>query len=105
MENIEVIVNGIQKDVKSLEYRMNRLEELSENVNRLATSVEVMANNMKQMVREQQRLADNQEGEEDRIRALEMQPVEVWSGIKKTITGCIASGICGAFIGAIISLM
>lgn len=102
MENIEVTVNGLKKDVKSLEYRMDKLEELSEHVNRLATSVEVMAANMEQMVKEQQRLADTQEKEETRIRTLEMQPIEVWDSIKKGIIGCVVSAICGAIIGGIV---
>lgn len=102
MENIEVTVNGLKKDVKSLEYRMDKLEELSEHVNRLATSVEVMAANMEQMVKEQQRLANIQEKEETRIRTLEMQPIEVWDSIKKGVIGCVVSAICGAIIGGIV---
>lgn len=103
MESVEVTLQGLKKDVKSLEHRMDRMEELNENVNRLATSVEVMATNMEQMTKEQKRLADNQEKEEGRIRTLEMQPIDAWNTLKKTIMTCVVSGIGGAIIGGVIA--
>lgn len=105
MESIEVIVQGLKKDVKSLEHRMDRMEEISDNVGRLATSVEVMATNMEQMTHEQRRLADMQEKEDGRIRTLEMQPAEAWNNAKRTLITCALSGIGGAAVGAIISLI
>lgn len=105
MENMEVTVQGLKKDIKSLEYRMDKLEELGENVNRLATSVEVMATNMEQMTHEQRRLADNQEREGERIRTLEMQPVEVWNNAKKTLITCAVSGIGGAVVGSLLQII
>lgn len=105
MESMEVTIQGLKKDVKSLEHRMDRMEEMSDNVSRLATSVEVMATNMEQMTYEQRRLADMQEKEDGRIRTLEMQPAEAWNNAKKTLITCALSGIGGAIVGAIISLI
>ena len=105
MESIEVTVQGLKKDVKSLEHRMDRMEEISDNVGRLATSVEVMATNMEQMTHEQRRLADMQEKEDGRIRTLEMQPAEAWNNAKRTLITCALSGIGGAAVGGFISLI
>lgn len=105
MESMEVTVQGLKKDIKSLEHRMNKLEELGENVNRLATSVEVMAINMEQMTKEQKRLADAQEKEDGRIRTLEMEPAQAWDNAKKTLITCALSGIGGAVVGSILQLI
>jgi uncharacterized protein YoxC len=108
MQNIETIearVVGLDKDVKSLEHRMDKVEELCQNVNKLATSVQVMATNMQQMVKEQQRLADIQQSAEERIRSLELEPAEAWSNAKKSIISCVISTLGGVLIGSIIALL
>lgn len=105
METVEAKLIGFDKDIKSLEHRMDKVEELSENVNSLATSVQVMAVNMGQMVKEQQRLADIQEGTENRIRTLELEPATVWRDAKKSIISCVIATLGGAILGAIIALV
>lgn len=104
MESVEVTLQGLKKDVKGLEYRMSHVEQLSANVNRLATSIEVMATNMEAMTHEQRRLADAQEKADERIHTLEMQPVEAWDSVKKTLVTCAISAIGGAIIGGLLPI-
>lgn len=105
VETIEAKVVGLDKDIKSLEYRMTKVEEISTTVNSLATSIQVLATNMQQMAKEQQRLADIQQNAESRIRTLELEPADVMRNVKKTIIGCVVSAMGGAIVGAIISIL
>lgn len=104
MDNLEITLESVKKDVEELEYRIEKIEVLSANINRLVTSVEVMATNMKSMAQEQHRLADAQDKADERIRSLEMHPAEQWDIAKRTVWTCVLSGVCGAVIGAVLPL-
>lgn len=91
-EEIAVELKGLQKDVRSLEKRMNEQEKQNEIIQNLVISVKELAINMRQML-------DEQKEQGKRLDALEREPTETYNMIKKTVLTAIASGIVGIVIG------
>lgn len=96
-------LEGLSRDVKSLEHRMNNVEDMVENMNELTTSVRVLAVNMEQMATDQKRLVDNLERDSERIRTLEMQPAENWKTVLRTGLTTVVSALVGAGLGALLA--
>ena len=91
-EEIAVELKGLQKDVRSLEKRMNEQEKQNDIIQNLVISVKELAINMRQML-------DEQKEQGKRLDALEREPTETYNMIKKTVLTAIASGIVGIVIG------
>lgn len=91
-EEIAVELKGLQKDVRSLEKRMNEQEKQNEIIQNLVISVKELAINMRQML-------DEQKEQGKRLDALEREPTETYNLIKRTVLTAIASGIVGIVIG------
>ena len=91
-EDIAVELKGLQKDVRSLEKRMNEQEKQNEIIQNLVISVKELAINMRQML-------DEQKEQGKRLDALEREPTETYNMIKKTILTAIVSGVVGMLIG------
>ena len=91
-EEIAVELKGLQKDVRSLEKRMNEQEKQNDIIQNLVISVKELAINMRQML-------DEQKEQGKRLDALEREPTETYNMIKKTILTAIASGVVGMLIG------
>lgn len=102
-EDAMVRIEGLSKDVKSLEYRMDAAEKTLQNISELTTSVKVLAVNMEQMATDQKRMADNLEKNSERIRTLEMQPAETWKLVIKITLTTIVGALVGAGIGMFIT--
>lgn len=96
-------LEGLSRDVRNLEHRMDSVEDMVENMNELTTSVRVLAVNMEQMALDQKRVADNLERDSERIRNLEMQPADNWKAATRTILTTVLSALVGAGLGAIIA--
>lgn len=91
-EEIAVELKGLQKDVRSLEKRMNEQEKQNDIIQNLVISVKELAINMRQML-------DEQKEQGKRLDALEREPTETYNLIKSTVLTAIASGIVGIAIG------
>lgn len=91
-EEIAVELKGLQKDVRSLEKRMNEQEKQNDIIQNLVISVKELAINMRQML-------DEQKEQGKRLDALEREPTETYNMIKKTILTAIVSGVVGMLIG------
>lgn len=91
-EEIAVELKGLQKDVRSLEKRMNEQEKQNDIIQNLVISVKELAINMRQMLNEQK-----EQGK--RLDALEREPTETYNMIKKTVLTAIVSGLVGMLIG------
>lgn len=91
-EEIAVELKGLQKDVRSLEKRMNEQEKQNDIIQNLVISVKELAINMRQML-------DEQKEQGKRLDALEREPTETYNLIKRTVLTAIASGIVGIVIG------
>ena len=91
-EEIAVELKGLQKDVRSLEKRMNEQEKQNDIIQNLVISVKELAINMQQML-------DEQKEQGKRLDALEREPTETYNMIKKTVLTAIVSGVVGMLIG------
>ena len=96
-------LEGLSRDVRNLEHRMDSVGDMVEKMSELTTSVRVLAVNMEQMALDQKRVADNLERDSERIRNLEMQPAENWKSAMRTIISTVISALVGAGLGAIIA--
>ena len=86
----------VEERAKSNTHRLDKLEESTEAINRLATSMEVMAER-------QEQVADTVDKLDGKVTALESKPAKRWEGIvDKAVWAVLAAVI--AFILARIGL-
>lgn len=97
-EDIAVKFAEHQKEIGSLKYRMSDCEKEQQTINDLALSVKSLAVNMEHMLKEQL-----QQGK--RLLKLEQAPLEDYKHYKRLIVGCMITGIIGAVIGAVLTLI
>lgn len=98
MEDIEKTVIETEARSRSNTNRLDRLEESTAAVVKLASSVEQLAQNMDRMAREQEKQGD-------RLSALEKQPGERWNTMTRTIFTSAVSTVCGGLMGALVALL
>ena len=96
-EEIDVLIalHGQQKDIRSLEKRMDKQEAQNEVIQDLGISVKEMAINMTQMLEELK-------AQGVRLDKLEQKPAESWSAVKMAALTSLVSGIVGFMIGNIL---
>lgn len=82
----------VEERSKSNSHRLDKLEESTEAINRLATSMEVMAERQEQVVETVGKL-------DTKVTALEEKPAKRWDGMVDKIAWAIAA----AFIGFILA--
>ena len=91
-------INDLEHEVGSLKHRMDKVEEKTDDIQSLAMSVQELALNMKNML-------DEQKSQNKRLCALEQIPAKRWNNLTATIITALASGIVGAVLGAVFSLL
>ena len=100
--NTEAEIVGIQKDVKSLEYRMDKFENLADSVHEIAISVKLMAQNQDNILKEIDMNSRQIDIQDERITSIESKPSEDWNTIKKTAISALTGGLVGAFLTTIL---
>ena len=74
--------------------RLNKLEESTEAINRLATSMEVMAER-------QEQVADTVGKLDDKVTAMEQKPVKRWDSLWDKIIWSLVAAVIGFFLARI----
>lgn len=82
----------VEERSKSNSHRLDKLEESTEAINRLATSMEIMAERQEQTVETIDKL-------DRKVTALEEKPARRWDGLVDKIVWAIAA----AFVGFILA--
>ena len=78
---------AVEQRAKSNTHRLDKLEESTQILNRLATSMEVMA-------QRQEQVADTVDKLDSKVTALENKPAQRWDGlVDKTVWAVIAAVI------------
>ena len=95
-EQIAVQFEHHDQEIKSLKHRMEKCEEQQTLLNKLVNSVDKLAINMEYMAKEQKEQGD-------RLARLEREPAEDFKHYKRTIIGCVITGVLGAVIGAVLA--
>jgi len=84
----------VEERAKSNSHRLDKLEESTEAINRLATSMEVMAER-------QEQVADTVGKLDSKVTALEEKPAKRWDGLVDKIVWAIAAAMIGFVLAQI----
>lgn len=95
-EEIAVNFENHEQEIKSLKHRMDNCENKQTEMSKLVNSVDRLAINMEYMAKEQQKQGEH-------IAKLEQAPAEDYKHYKRLIIGCVATGIVGTILGAILN--
>ena len=83
---------AVEQRAKSNTHRLDKLEETTETLNRLATSMEVMANRQEQVM-------DTVEKLDGKVTALEMKPGKQWETLMEKALWTVVAAFLGYVLG------
>ena len=87
-------LTAVEERSKSNTKRIDKLEESTEAITRLATSMEVMAN-------KQEQVADTVNKLDGKVTALEAKPAKRWDGIVDKIIWAVVAAVIGVLLAQI----
>ena len=98
MDNIEAEVLKHSEHFKIVDKRLDKLEELSEGVNKIALSVQRIADNQSAMIEQQKDLKKD-------VDEIKSQPVKDAHSLKMTVVTIIITAVVSTIIGALLALI
>lgn len=98
MTDVESKVIKHDEQIKTLFNSVNRLENITTEINKLALSIEKIATNQTAMLEQQKQLRND-------VDQIKDQPVKDAHDIKMTVIKCVVSGVVSAIIGALLALI
>ena len=104
-EKVAIMLTEHEQNIKSLKRRMDKVEAMSDNINKLALSVERLAGSVSKVAESQKEAMGEHQKFSDRIESLEKQPLEAVRNLKNEIIRAISAAIAGGVIGYLISLL
>lgn len=90
---------------KSNTHRIDRLEENTDAINRLATSVEVMVREQKHQTEAIKEVKSDLSTLSEKVDTIEQKPAKRWDGIVDKIITAAAGAVITALVGALIYLL
>lgn len=96
--DIPAMVAMHEVHIQKIEEDISRLEDTQVQINKIAISVQKLASSIEQ-------LCQRQDKQESRVLALEGASADKWNTLTKTVISCVASGIVGLVIGAIVKML
>ncbi|OQA48436.1 MAG: hypothetical protein BWY46_01382 [Firmicutes bacterium ADurb.Bin300] len=97
-QDVAIKLNDHDHEISSLKHRVKECEEQQATINKLVNSVDKLATNMENMLEEQKT-------QRREINELKQVPAEDFKYYKRLIVGCILTGVVGAILGAILTLV
>ena len=101
MENLVTLTASVEKLASRMEGMAKEQEkqgESMENLVVLTTSVEKLDSKVETIVKEQEKLGE-------RLDSLEKEPADKWKQLNRTIQTALVSGVVGAVLGALLSIL
>ena len=98
MENILQRIAALEEAKKNMQHELTKVEEDVKDIHRLTTAIEKVA----------VRVEDTNHKVDDighRLEVIEHAPAEDMRHLRRTIVGCVVTGILGAVIGALIQML
>lgn len=86
-------LTAVEERSKSNTKRLDKLEESTEAINRLATSMEVMAERQERVAEKQESVAETVEKLDGKVTALEQKPAKRWDGMADKALGSLIGGL------------
>lgn len=90
-----------EERAKSNTHRLDKLEESTEAINRLATSMEVMAERQERVAEKQETVAATVEKLDGKVTALEQKPGKRWDGIVDKVIWAVVAAVIAFLLGRI----
>lgn len=97
-KDIETKIVQHDEQIKTLFNNYNRLEKVVDKIDNLTVSIEKMTIVQQEMLKEQKKVRDD-------VDKIKEQPVKDAHEIKMKIISCIATGVVGAVLGALLALI
>lgn len=97
-EEMIVKITKHDEEIKNLKHRVTETESKQETINELVLSVNKLAVNMEHML-------DEQKEQGERLKKLEVEPLDNAKYYRRQIIGCAITAVVGAIIGALIGLL
>lgn len=98
MDSLEAEVIKHGERIDNLTTRLEKLEGISENINKLALAVQQIADNQSQMLDQQTTLKKD-------VESLKKQPAEDAKYYKREVVKAIIVGVVSAILGALLALI
>ena len=86
-------LTAVEERSKSNTHRLDKLEESTEAISRLATSMEIMAERQEQCVNSVGKLDSKVSTLDGKVTALEQKPAKRWDGMVDKAIGALVGGI------------
>lgn len=88
-----------------LEFKINQLEETTSNMSAELKNLSELIASVKVIATELKYLRNDTNNINDRLTAIEKQPVTQFNQIKTTITTCVITSILGAILGSVLTFI
>lgn len=98
MDNIEAEVLKNSEHLKVVDSRLDKLETLSEGINKLVLQVQRIADNQSAMLEQQKDLKKD-------VDEIKSQPVKDAHDLKSKVISAIVVGVVSAIVGALLALV
>lgn len=95
---IEITLTKHGEQLKTLEHRVDRVENISQELNKLTINIEKLTMSVNAIVKSQEKQADD-------IESLKLQPGRTAKDMWIAIAKAAATAIVGALIGALIAII
>ena len=105
MTEIEAKVIQHDEQIKTIKGRVDRLESIAVDINKLAVSVERLAINQSQMLEEQRAQKDATDGLKVEIDEIKLKPAKDAHDLKNKIIVSVVTGVIGAILGAVFAMI
>ena len=104
-EEVAVTLAKHGQELKILDHRMDKLEAMADNINKLALSVERLAGSVSKVAESQKEAIGEHQKFNDRIEAIEKQPLEAAKTFKAEFVRAIIATVVGGIVGYLISFL
>ena len=102
MEDVAARVAVHDQQIKSLEKRVAKVEDLREQISAINVAIERQSGNIDRLTELVGTIGKQQQEHENRLDEIEQRPAERWESVVKTALTCIVSALVGAVMAGLI---
>lgn len=97
----ETRLAAVEERSKSNTKRLDKLEESTEAINRLATSMAVMAERQERVAEKQEAVAETVEKLDGKVTALEQRPAKRWDSLVEKVIWAVVAAVIAYLLGRV----
>ena len=103
-EQVAIKLTEHEQGIKECKRRLDKVEAMSTNINKLALSVERLASSVAVIAKSQEKELDEQKKLCERIDGIEKQPLIAVRNLKNEVIRAVTAALAGGVVGYLISL-